>query len=69
MPTHTWQKQNSAVNGFESPFGLELLATVDFLINETGNSDPHSLASARKGDMFPFEHISLAAKHLQIMRN
>ncbi|MFZ4525723.1 MAG: type II toxin-antitoxin system antitoxin DNA ADP-ribosyl glycohydrolase DarG [Chlorobium sp.] len=62
------------IKGFESPYGLELLATVDFLINETGNSDPHSLAagikqwSARKSDMFPFEHISLAAKHLQIMK-
>ncbi len=33
------------IKGFESPYGLELLATVDFLINETGNSDPHSLAA------------------------
>ena len=67
--------QVNLIKGFESPNGLELLATVDFLINETGKSDPHSLASTikqwstRKDDMFPFEHICLAAKHLQVMRN
>jgi hypothetical protein len=63
------------IKGFESPYGLELLATVDFLISETGNSDPQALSkamwhwSARKGEMFPLEHISLAAEHLHLLRN
>ncbi|NTW69267.1 MAG: macro domain-containing protein [Chlorobiaceae bacterium] len=63
------------IKGFESPYGLELLATVDFLINETGNSDPKALSKAiwqwstRKGEMFPLEHISLAAEHLEMLRN
>jgi len=63
------------IKGFESPYGLELLATVDYLINETGNSDPQVLSgairqwSARKADMFPPEHVRLAAEHLHLLRN
>jgi len=63
------------IKGFESPYGLELLATVDFLIYETGNNDPRSLAEAiqlwskRKSEMFSLEHINLATKHLQLLRN
>ncbi|MCX6178277.1 MAG: macro domain-containing protein [Chlorobiales bacterium] len=62
------------IKGFESPYGLELLATVDYLINETGNNDPCSLAEAikqwstRKSEMFSLQHISLAAKHLEMLR-
>ena len=63
------------IKGFESPYGLELLATVDYLINETGQSDQQTLLtamkqwSARKGNMFPPAHIDLAVKHLQLHRN
>lgn len=63
------------IKGFESPYGLELLATVDFLINETGSRDPKILSeaigqwSARKGEMFPVSHICLAAEHLEMLKN
>lgn len=63
------------ISGIESPYGLELLATVDFLINETGQTDSQASMnainhwSARKNAMFPIEHVRLAVEHLRILQN
>jgi len=56
------------IQGFESPYGLELLATVDFLRNITKLKDAFSIKnelwSQRKQDLFPINHIELAINHL-----
>lgn len=56
------------IRGFESPYGLELLATVDFLIEENKTFDTeiitNKLWSERKKDIFPKQHIELAIHHL-----
>ncbi len=56
------------IQGFESPYGLELLATVDFLIEENQTFDSalisQKLWSERKKDMFPRQHVELAIHHL-----
>ncbi len=56
------------IQGFESPYGLELLATVDFLRNTTKLKDAFSIKnelwSQRKQDLFPINHIELAINHL-----
>jgi O-acetyl-ADP-ribose deacetylase (regulator of RNase III)/uncharacterized protein YwgA len=61
------------IQGFESPYGLELLATVDFLINTGSLSDTESIRkelwSQRKKDLFPLNHIQLAINHLNKYRN
>jgi O-acetyl-ADP-ribose deacetylase (regulator of RNase III)/uncharacterized protein YwgA len=56
------------IQGFESPYGLELLATVDLLRNTdfliTAESIKRELWSERKKDLFPLNHIELALSHL-----
>jgi len=56
------------IEGFESPYGLELLATVDFLRNATKLKDAISIKnelwSQRKQDLFPINHVELALNHL-----
>jgi O-acetyl-ADP-ribose deacetylase (regulator of RNase III) len=56
------------IQGFESPYGLELLATVDFLIEENQTFNPELISqklwSERKKDMFPRQHVELAIHHL-----
>jgi O-acetyl-ADP-ribose deacetylase (regulator of RNase III)/uncharacterized protein YwgA len=56
------------IQGFESPYGLELLATVDFLRHSTNLTDPSAIKSElwsqRKQDLFPINHIQLAINHL-----
>jgi O-acetyl-ADP-ribose deacetylase (regulator of RNase III) len=56
------------IQGFESPYGLELLATVDLLIEENRSFDAalilQKLWSERKKDIFPQKHIELAVQHL-----
>ncbi len=56
------------IQGFESPYGLELLATVDFLIEQENSFDStlilQKLWSDRKKNIFPQQHIELAIKHL-----
>lgn len=66
---------SSFIDGFESPYGLELLATVDFIIQEkkslniatikTGLSD----WSQRKFKLFKEQHIQLALDHLHKYSN
>jgi len=62
------------IQGFESPFGLELLATVDWIIKENENNKNISTEfirdkigdwSKRKADSFTDEHIRLALNHLK----
>lgn len=59
----------SFIEGFESPYGLELLATVDFLIKECGSFEAavieEKLWSERKKALFPAQHIALAIDHLR----
>ncbi len=58
------------IHGFESPFGLELLATVDWIVVNNGARTPeqikHSIYtwSRRKSERFKTEHINIAMKHL-----
>jgi hypothetical protein len=60
------------ITGFESPYGLELLATVDFLIEENKTFDPdvimEKLWSERKKDMFHKQHVEMAIEHLLVFR-
>ena len=59
----------SFIEGFESPYDLELLATVDFLIEEYHSFDTELIAqklwSERKKQIFPNHHIDLAINHLR----
>lgn len=65
------EQVGSLISGFESPYGLELLATVDFAMNETGDCEPEKILiyirqwSARKANMFSKPHIALAIDHLE----
>ncbi len=59
------------IDGFESAFSLELLATVDFLLCEKKDSVPDEAImaeikewSARKSKMFRPEYVEMARKHL-----
>jgi hypothetical protein len=66
-------KVSGLINGFESPYGLELLATVDFLIHKNQTFDPEkilqNLWSERKKDLFNKEHVQLAIEHLLVYQN
>lgn len=56
------------IQGYESPYGLELLATVDFLLHTEKTFDTQiiydRLWSERKQNLFPIAHINLAIEHL-----
>jgi len=60
------------ITGFESPYGLELLATIDYLIQENNTFDATIIAeklwSERKRKMFSNEHIDTAISHLLAYR-
>ncbi|MEU4556775.1 macro domain-containing protein [Actinoplanes sp. NPDC023936] len=65
-------KLASLVDGFETPYSLELLATVHYAANlGTATSDATVLAervnrwSIRKARMFTDRHLRLAAEHLE----
>lgn len=60
------------VDGFETPYSLELLATVHFAsVQEPATADPAALTrrvsrwSIRKARMFTDRHIQLATRHLE----
>lgn len=66
------------MSGFESPFGLELLSTVDWIIhseesgqslNESAIKEKILIWSKRKDDIFQFDHVSAACKRLQAFSN
>lgn len=60
------------MSGYESPFGLELLSTVDWILNSNNNIDlseaeiKHKIKqwSQRKDDSFNLEHVRSAQKRL-----
>jgi hypothetical protein len=63
------------VEGFETPYSLELLATVHFASRQRPQTaDPRELAervaswSLRKARMFSCRHVELAARRLTDMR-
>jgi O-acetyl-ADP-ribose deacetylase (regulator of RNase III)/uncharacterized protein YwgA len=61
------------MSGFESPFGLELLATVDWIMIKEGNKDITAEDikvkikkwSKRKDDIFTFSHINSTLNRLK----
>jgi hypothetical protein len=60
------------MSGYESPFGLELLSTVDWILNTNNNIDLNEAEikqkikqwSQRKDDSFNLEHVRSAQKRL-----
>lgn len=67
---------STIIRGFETPYGLELLATVHWIIKENPeiNSEPNKIIEAvhswsqRKQKMFKKEHIYKAWQHLNKIR-
>ncbi|MEV6984187.1 macro domain-containing protein [Sphaerisporangium sp. NPDC051017] len=59
------------IEGFETPYGLELLSTVHWGAMETGSTDAAELSryirewSPRKGALFGPPHVSAALEHLR----
>lgn len=59
------------INGYESPYGLELLATVDFVVQKIGISNQdqvkheiHNWTNRKRSLMKPY-HIEIATKHVE----
>jgi O-acetyl-ADP-ribose deacetylase (regulator of RNase III) len=56
------------IAGFETPFGMELLASVDMIRHNQGINDPQqiyqALWTARKQEMFSLQHIKIAIEKL-----
>lgn len=61
-------KVEKLINGFETPYGLELLASVDYINQKYGSANFNTIRmeigrwSQRKNNMFTDEHIQLALK-------
>jgi O-acetyl-ADP-ribose deacetylase (regulator of RNase III) len=70
------QKLVQLMAGFESPFGLELLSTVDWIVNREGNSELSALQmkekvkdwSKRKDENFNLGHLTSALVRLNQFR-
>ncbi|MFZ5651968.1 MAG: type II toxin-antitoxin system antitoxin DNA ADP-ribosyl glycohydrolase DarG [Bacillota bacterium] len=66
------EKVSNTIKGFETPYGLELLSTVHWVIKENSsiNSQPDKIVKAvhgwsgRKQKIFKKEHIYIAWQHL-----
>jgi O-acetyl-ADP-ribose deacetylase (regulator of RNase III)/uncharacterized protein YwgA len=64
------QKVLKAIEGFESPFGLELLATVDFIVQQTRASDYETIMkdisnwTSRKKEIMKPYHVAVATKQV-----
>lgn len=58
------------IDGFESPYGLELLATVDFVVDRTSNTTQEEIQNEisswtnRKKDLMKPYHIKVARQRL-----
>ena len=65
------KRTEELIEGFETPYGLELLATVDYLISKGLPPIPDEIQrsigswSSRKSDLFSRDHIELAMRTLQ----
>lgn len=64
------KKVLALIDGFESPYGLELLATVDFVIQKTGSTDINKIQSeiynwtTRKKNLMKPVHIQIATQQV-----
>jgi len=60
------------MQGFQTPLGLELLATIDYLIHETDTFNFEKIKNAlyewsgRKENIFSDKHIEVALQHLEM---
>jgi O-acetyl-ADP-ribose deacetylase (regulator of RNase III) len=69
------EEVSSFIEGFESPYGLELLATIDFLAHEKQSLLLSSIKSGlvtwsqRKTELFAEQHVQLALEHLNKYTN
>ncbi|MBG9587220.1 type II toxin-antitoxin system antitoxin DNA ADP-ribosyl glycohydrolase DarG [Cytobacillus firmus] len=68
-------KVNEVIRGFETPYGLELLATVHWILKNKHPSSDEELVTEvqnwnkRKKELFPPKHIIKASKHLKVLVN
>ncbi|RMG31027.1 MAG: phosphatase [Bacteroidetes bacterium] len=59
------------IDGFQSPYSLELLASVDFILKDNPAARPEAIRatiagwSSRKSKMFQLWHIEMAVEHLK----
>jgi O-acetyl-ADP-ribose deacetylase (regulator of RNase III) len=59
------------VRGYETPYGLELLATIHWAVRELGGVDEEKVVryvqewTSRKGEIFTRPHVSGALRHLR----
>jgi len=65
------KKMLSLIDGFQTTYGMELLATVDFVRRKYKVSSPSAIAqhieqwSDRKAQLFPIQHVEIATEHLE----
>ncbi|MFN0070444.1 MAG: macro domain-containing protein [Chloroflexota bacterium] len=70
--TDRLQRVSRLIEGFATPYGMELLATVHWVASESPNQTASDGAvvqrvqewSARKGELFTAQHIAIALTHL-----
>jgi O-acetyl-ADP-ribose deacetylase (regulator of RNase III) len=66
----TINKVLQLIEGFESPYGTELLASTHWVMSRQDATDPHTAALAvrqwtqRKGRIYTDEHVRVAFEHL-----
>lgn len=65
------KKLSKLIDGFQTTYGLELLATVDFIRRKYNTDSPSEIVehlgkwSDRKSGMFPLKHVEIANNHLE----
>lgn len=65
------EKLSDLIDGFQTTYGLELLATVDFIRRKYKVNTPEEISrqleqwSDRKAELFPLQHVQIANKHLE----
>jgi O-acetyl-ADP-ribose deacetylase (regulator of RNase III) len=65
------EKLSNLIDGFQTTYGLELLATVDFIRRKYKVETPEEISSQlskwshRKAELFPLQHVQIANDHLQ----
>lgn len=65
------EKLLGLIDGFHTTYGLELLATVDFIRRKYNANTPEKISqqlakwSNRKAELFPLKHIEIAGRHLE----
>lgn len=70
----TLEKVKKLISGFETPYGMELLASVHWAVNEHPelSSDPDKIVkfvhnwNQRKKKLFSEDHIKVAVEHIKI---